>query len=117
MKKFYALYDKRDNFVSCGYCAEEIGVTYDAFYRFLHKNKQSNGAKIFEIPLLPQKDVFEKEDILFLEEEGNKPYSQKELAEKYQLTKNTIYKITGKGGKISAILKKNTYNMQKSEKK
>jgi hypothetical protein len=82
MRKFYALYDHKDNFISCGYNAKDLGIDSHAFSLCLHKNKGKRGRKIFEIPLTVQNDVFQEEDILFLQEEGENVLSAREIVQK-----------------------------------
>ena len=93
MKEFYAVYDKNDNFITCGFGASELKMNNNSFFSRLHKYKQKNKSlKVFEIPLIPQKDIFYEEDKIFLEEEGGNIYFDREIAEREGISMRTLYR-------------------------
>ena len=93
MKKFYAVYDKNDNFIDCGFGASELNMNQNLFFSRLHKNKQKyKSLKVFEIPLIPQKDIFYEEDKIFLDEEGDNIYFDREIAEREGISMRTLYR-------------------------
>ena len=96
MKYLFALYDKDDNFINCGFSLKEVGVTYQNSWFKQHRNKK---IKLYRIPLKPQKDIFEKEDEIFIEEFKFNCYTVEELAKIYHKSKRTIYRFLKKGVK------------------
>lgn len=99
MKHFYACYDSKDNFICCGYSPSEMGINANTFFSALHRNKGKNkgSIKIYEIPLEVKNDIFKQEDEAFLSFEGDRVFSEKELAEKYKISLRTVQRRKAKG--------------------
>lgn len=89
MKCLFALYDKDDNFIDCGFSLKEIGVRQNYSWHLQHARKKY---KLFRIPLTPKNDIFEKEDKIFIEEELINVFTIKELAEMLAVSERTIYR-------------------------
>ena len=93
MRDFYALYDNNDNFITCGYKPRDMIKNYNHFWSALHRNKQIyKSIKVFKIPLQPQDDIFKEEDELFLQEEGDNVYFDREIAEREKITLRSLYR-------------------------
>lgn len=96
MKKFYAIYDKDDNFIDCGFTSTELGITANALWCKQRRNKQIGSPKIFEIPLSPQNDIFKEEDEIFLLQEEENVYTKEELAKRQGINVRTWYRLKEK---------------------
>ena len=90
MKKFYAIYDIKDNLVKCGFAAE-LGYSPNSLWRMAQNRTRKFGLRAFEIPLTPQKDIFEEEDKLFLESEKENAYTNRELAQMQGISERQFY--------------------------
>lgn len=89
MKVLFALYDKNDNFINCGFSLAEIGINNNIAWRCYHKNK---GRKLYKIPLETQNDIFEEEDKIFIKEEKYNAFTVKEIAEMVGVSERTMYR-------------------------
>lgn len=93
MRTFYAVYDENDNFITCGYGAKQLGQNYNSFWSRVHRNKnKKKSLRVFKIPLQPQDDIFRKEDELFLKEEGDAVFFDREIAARENITLRSFYR-------------------------
>ena len=97
MKTFFAIYDEKDNFITCGYGVKQMGQNYNTFWSRLNRNKGiKKGLRVYKIPLTPQDDIFKEEDELFLQEEGDAVFFDKEIAEREHISLRHLYRIRAK---------------------
>lgn len=89
MKNFYALYDRNDNFVDCGFSLNEMQITQNQAWDLRHKSKRF---RLYTIPLEPIEDVFSEEDKIFIEENMYDCYKKSELAKIYKCSERAIYR-------------------------
>lgn len=94
MKVLFALYDKDDRFVTCGFSLAEVGVLCGSSCN-MQRNKGNK--KLYRIPLEPQDDIFNEEDRIFIEEQGEKVFTNQELAELLKVDIRTIYRRKASG--------------------
>ncbi len=92
MKCLFALYDKDDNFIDCGFSLKSIGVKQGYSWHLQHARHK---IKLFRIPLSPQNDIFKEEDEIFIKEEKLNVFTNKELAEMLGVSVRTIYRNNG----------------------
>ena len=93
MKVLYALYDKDDNFIDCGFSLKEIGINGMASWRFRHKTKWR---KLYKIPIEAQNDIFKEEDEAFIKEFESQCYTNEEKAQRLGVSARTIYRRKAK---------------------
>lgn len=93
MKVLYALYDKDDNFIDCGFSLKEIGIDSDTAWRFCHK---TSWRKLYKIPLEVQDDIFKEEDETFIKEFEQQVYTDEERAKMLGINIRTFYRRKAK---------------------
>ena len=93
MKTFFALYDKDDNFINCGFSLAEIGVKKTRSWFWQHTVKK---VKLYKIPLAPQNDIFKETDELFIKEFADENFTAKEQAKIAGCTERTIFRRKAK---------------------
>ena len=93
MKVLFALYDKDDRFITCGYSLAEVGVLQGSSCN-MQRNKGNK--KLYRIPLEPQDDVFKEEDYKFIEEEKDNVFEAKELAQMLGVSERTYFRRKAK---------------------
>ncbi len=101
MKVLFALYDKNDNFISCGFTLEEVGIKKTSSWDWQHRTKK---CKLYRIPLAPQNDTFKAEDEAFIKEFEEQCYTNKEQAERLDVNIRTIFRHKAKAklkGKVA----------------
>ena len=80
MKALYALYDRSDNLIDCSFLLKQL------------LDKKTKHDQIIKIRLEPKQDIFNEEDIKFIEEYKNNCFTNKELAQIYGVSERTIYR-------------------------
>lgn len=100
MKTLFALYDKDDNFIDCGFSLAEIGIPNGTSWELQNTIKKR---KLYRIPLEIQDDIFKAEDEAFIKEFEEKCYTSEEQAQKLGVSVRTIFrrkakKLKGKVG-------------------
>lgn len=74
MKGFFALYDREDNFISCGFSRGQL------------ERKKEFGSKIYRVPINRKKDKD------FIEENKDELFTNKEKAMQQGLNERTFYR-------------------------
>lgn len=94
MKVLFAIYDKNDNFIDCGFSYKEMCLDSETGWRYLHRNK---GCKIYQIPLEVQNDIFKEADEQFIKEFGEQCYTDEENAQMRGISIRTWFRRKAKG--------------------
>ncbi len=89
MKVLFALYDKNDNFINCGFSLAEIGIPQGTSW-FLQNTIKKH--KLYRIPLEEQNDIFKEEDALFINEFEEQCCTYKERAERRGISLRTYFR-------------------------
>ena len=93
MKVLFALYDKDDNFINCGFSLKEIGIDNMQSWYLRRKSKWR---KLYRIPLAPQNDIFKEEDEAFIKEFEQQCYTNEEHAQRLGVNVRTFYRLKAK---------------------
>ena len=88
--RFCAIYDLRDNYISSGFTAKELGLLPSTLSKMIKRQNEHKHLKyrVYIIPLAPQDDCFKKEDELFLSEV---PMTNREKAKQLGISETTFY--------------------------
>lgn len=95
MKVLYAIYDKDDNFIDCGFSLEQLGINNSKTISWRYKSKYR---KLYRIPLEKQDDIFLEEDEAFIEEFSRQVFTNVEYAKYLGISLKTFYRLKAKKG-------------------